>query len=567
MMAGEAAVEVLRAEGVKYIFGLPGAHTLRLYDVLHRCPEIQHVLVRHEQAAANMAGAYAQLTGEPGICTATAGPGATNLVTGVAEAYKGALPVIVLTGRTSTATQHRGAGQDIDQDAVFTPITKWAVRVDRADLLVPVLRQAFVIARSGKPGPVLVDIPIDLQDQEVVFEDYRPAGKPPAPRAAASVVSEVAERLVASDRPLIIAGGGALMGGAAAELRRLAEMMAMPVLTTLSGRGVFPDDHPLAGGGLGVHRNPVSRDLLQTADFVLGLGCRFEEMETNWCPGFLPPGGSCYVQVDTDPIELGRSVIPTIGAVSDARLFVADLLEELKDRRAPDQTAGLDAVPRVLEMTEKKRQLEEQIRPWLTSEDVPLDPVRVIGEIRQVFGTDASAAIDIGLTTQGFGGAFPYFKTTRVRSLIVPTSFYAMGFAASALPIAKLVHPDYPAVGLCGDGTFQMVMNVLPVAAELGLAVTWCVFNNEGYASLRNLQEGWLQGRFIATGFSTQPDFARIAEACGCYGEKVLDPQQIGPALERALAANTAGRPAVLDFLVAEKKSQAACEFEDDIFR
>jgi len=438
--------------------------------------------------------------------------------------------------------------------------------VDRADLLVRVMRQAFVVAQSGKPGPVVVDIPIDLQDQEVLFEDYRPVGKPPIPRATALAVREIADRLEVSERPVIVAGGGAIMADAAPEIRRFAEMMAIPVLTTLSGRGSFPDDHVLAAGGLGVHRNPVSKDLLQAADFVLGLGCRFEEMETNWCPGFLPPTDSCYVQVDTDPAELGRSVVPTIGVVSDARLLLVDLIAQIEERQIPDLSQALDSVQRVRDLTKNKLQLDEEIEPWLSSDEVPLNPVRVIGQIREVFGRDATAAIDIGLTTQGFGGAFPYFKTYRPRSMIVPTSFYAMGFASSALPVAKLVHPEYPAVGLCGDGTFQMIMGVLPTAAELALPVTWCIFDNGGYGSLKNLQESWLEGRLTATSFGTQPDFARIAEACGCYGERVTDPEQIGPALRRALDVNEGGKPAVLDFWVAEKKSQAACDFDNDMF-
>jgi acetolactate synthase-1/2/3 large subunit len=247
--AGQAIVEVLKAEGVKAIFGIPGGHTLPIYDALYDAPEVRHILVRHEQIAANMAAGYAQLTGEPGVCCATAGPGAANLVSGVAEAFTGALPIVILAGRGATATTHRGASQEIAQTELFRPITKWAVRVDRPDLIVDCLRQAFTIARSGKPGPVLVDIPRDILAQEVRFDGYTPVGPPPRTRGCPDAVRAAGEALAAARSPLMIAGGGVIASGAWVELRQLAEALGAPVITTLAGRGSLPEDHHLAAGG------------------------------------------------------------------------------------------------------------------------------------------------------------------------------------------------------------------------------------------------------------------------------------------------------------------------------
>jgi acetolactate synthase-1/2/3 large subunit len=559
--AGQAIVKVLEAEGVKFVFGLPGGHTLGIYDALRDSPEIRHILVRHEQAAANMAAAYAMLTGEPGICCATAGPGATNLVTGIAEAFYGALPVVALTGRAPTPVSLRGAAQEIAQEKLFVPITKWAVRVERADMIIEIMRQAFTISRSGKPGPVLIDFPMDILSQPVEFDKYIPVGKPPAPRGSPELVRKAAEELLQSKRPIIIAGGGTVMSGAFGELREFAETLALPVLTTLSGRGSFPDDHPLASGGLGMHRNSVSKKLLLEADFVLGLGCRFEQFETNWLPEYMPAPSACYVQVDADPAEIGRAVIPKIGIVSDIKLLLQDMLEAVRAKAGPDHRNSFRSLPRIKELLQMKERVIADVKRDAATAEKPMSPIRVVREIREVFPRDTTAAIDIGNIAQALGGAFPYFEIYEPRSVVACTSFYAMGFAASGIPVARLVYPERAAVAVCGDGSFQMIMNILPVAAEQNLPVTWCILDDQGLGSIKGMQEEAFKGRNFETSFKIQPDFALIARACGCFGEKIEDPEQIKPALGRALDANNRGVPAVLDFVVRGHGPEAAYEY------
>ena len=558
---GGAVVEVLKAEGVKFVFGLPGGHTLAIYDGLYNTPEIRHILVRHEQTAANMAAAYPMLTGEPGVCCATAGPGATNLATGIAEAFFGAVPVIFLTGRAPTQISLRGAAQEIPQEKIFAPITKWAVRVDRADMILEIMRQAFTIARSGRPGPVLIDFPVDVLMQPVEFAGYVPVGKPPAPRGSPRLVRAAVDEFLHSKRPIIIAGGGTVMSGAFNELLEFAETLGLPVLTTLSGRGSFSDDHPLAVGGLGMHRNKVSKKLLAEADFVLGLGCRFEQFETNWQPGYVPAADACYVQVDTDPAEIGKSVIPKIGIVSDIKLILEDMLEAVREKGGPDHRGTFCGLPRIKDLVRLKEEGEVDVKRSAATNERPMSPARVVREIREVFPRETTAAVDIGCLAQGLGGSSLYFKIYEPRSIIPCTSFYAMGFAASAIPVARLVYPERPAIAMCGDGSFQMIMNILPVAVEHHLPVTWCVLNNQSLGSIKDVQEEVYGGRCIATSFGIQPDFALIARACKCYGEKVEDPDQIKAALSRAINANTQGMPAVLDFVVNRKESEAAIEY------
>jgi acetolactate synthase-1/2/3 large subunit len=560
MNAGRAIVEVLKAEGVRAVFGMPGGHTLSIYDALYDTPEIRHVLVRHEQVAASMAAGYAQLTGEPGVCCVTAGPGATNLVTGIAEAFVGALPIVILAGRAATANAQRGASQEIAQEQVFRPITKWAVRVDRADLVVDVLRQAFVVARSGKPGPVLVDLPRDLLAQMVEFDAYRPVGRPARVRPERESVRRAAEALVAAKRPLLVAGGGVIASDAADVLREMAEHLSIPVITTLAGRGSLPDDHPLAAGGIGHHRTALTRELLPNADVVLGVGCRFEEQETNWQDSYLPGRKACYIQVDIDGAELGRSVQPQIGIVGDAREVLRDLLDAIKDAQ-PAGGPRPGSQDRLAEIETVRAKLRADSVAAAASMQKPLHPLRPIRTAREVFPRDSVVAIDVGVLAQGMAGAFPNFDVYEARTTIVPSSFYGMGFAAAALPVAKLVYPERPALGFVGDGSFQMIMNVLPTAAEHHLPVTWCILNDQALGSIWDGQRNVYKSRFIGTTFEVQPDFAQVARACGCHGERVEDPADVEPALRRALEANKRGQPAVIDFLVAKERLEASTEF------
>ena len=507
-----------------------------------------------------MAAAYAILTGEAGVCCATAGPGATNLITGIVEAYEGCLPVIILAGRGITRNALRGASQEIPQDKIFAPITKWTVRVDRPDTIVEIMGRAFAIATSGKPGPVLVDFPKDMLSASIEFDKYVPVGKPPRARGDAELIKRAVKRLVNSSRPIVIAGGGTVASGAFDELKELAETFALPVLTSLSGRTSLPDDHPLAAGGMGFHRTSVSRKLLAEADFILGLGCRFGEMETNWGPAYSPAPGACFVQVDADPSEMRHSFVPDIAIMGDIKLVLKDMLHAAGEEGIDYRNSYLE-LPRVKELADAKKGLEKEIALAARSNERPMNAIQVVAEVRKAFPRETTTAIDVGCLAQALGGAYPYFNVYEPRSCIPCTSFYAMGFATAALPVAKLVHPDRPAVGFCGDGSFQMVMDVMLVAVEHRLPVTWCILNNQSLGSIRDSQDRVYEGRYIGTVFEVMPDFVKMAEACHCYGEKVEDPEQIGEALKRAIDANKRGIPAVLDFVVSRKEPQGAVDF------
>lgn len=558
MDAGQAIVEIFKAEGVRTVFGLPGGHVLKVYDALYKTPEIDHVLVRHEQHAASMASAYAQLTGEPGVCVVTAGPGATNLVTGIAEAWTGCWPLVVIAGRANTLLCHKGANQEVDTHLVFRPVSKWTARIDRPELVVDLVRRAFVVARGGRPGPVILDIPPDVLAAEVDFDParYVPVGKPARPRADPAAIAAAAEALAGAARPLIVAGGGAVSSDASADLVRLAERLAAPVLTTLSGRGSIPDSHPLSAGGLGGHRNDLSKRLLAEADVVLSLGARWEQMECNWTPSFVPAADAIFIQADILPDAIGYAMVPAIGIVGDAKLVCEDLLMALGD--------GAPRTP----LAEVEREVGRHIGHIEAAADAVdpgaerrIDPLHVVRTVERLFPRDKISGFDVGFIAQQMAGGFPLARTSGPRTVISPSSFYCMGFVAAAMPAARIVYPDRHAVCYVGDGSWQMVMNVLPTCVEHKLPVTWIVLNDMGLGSIYDIQKYNFGDRILGTEFAFAPDFARVAEANGCYGEQITDPAAVEGAVRRALAANEAGQAAVLDFLVARERTTHAREY------
>lgn len=356
---------------------------------------------------------------------------------------------------------------------------------------------------------------------------------------------------------MLIAGGGVLASGASTALVRLADQLLSPVLTSLAGRGSIPEDHPLAAGGLGAHRNRISKQLLAESDVIVGIGTRFEEMETNWQPSAIPPADATYVQIDIDPTELGRSVPADIGLAGDARTVLEQLQVELGSRSSLPAPGARE---RVAQLAEGVSALDAEAETLASRSGSCIHPAQVIRLARRVFPRDPILGVDVGVSTQQVGGAFPFFRVYEPRSTVVPSSFYGMGFVTAALPAAKLVHPARPALCFTGDGSFQMVSGILQVAAEYRLGVTWCVLNDQGLGSIWDIQDHAFQDRIIDTVFTVQPDMAGLARASGCYGERVEVAEDVGPALARALKANREGAPAVVDIRVSRERMSQTIE-------
>ena len=538
----DVIVDALRKEGVRFVFGLPG-NPVVLYDSLYDEEGIQAILVRHETSGVFMAMAYAKLTRQPGVCFGSPGPGVANLIPGVLEAQSGCTPLIALGSSASSMLEGMGAFQETPQVDMFRPITKWSFRLPSADRAAWTMRRAFSLASNGKPGPVYVDVPFDVGTSTTSEVQYVPSDRPIRVRPDPERVKEAADLLLASERPVIVAGGGAFASAASGELIALAELLGIPVLTTPCGRGVIPESHPLALGLVGLYRTRVGRRVYQEADLVLSLGSRNEEFQTAAWRYF--PEGAKFIQVDIDPSEMGRNWVPDVAVVGDVKLALRDLVAAVSQRA---RRRPLEEMPRVKGIMEAKEAFEGEVEAECADASAPLKSKRIVREANRVFGGGAVLVNENG-SQDLWSYYFPYYKVLDIDGCVAPAEQTCMGFGVAGAIGAKLAAPDRKVICTTGDGAFQMFMKELPTAVQYDAPVTWIVLNNFSLGWIK-LHERALGERYIAVDFEAQPDFAAVAKACGCYGEHVDEASAVRPALESALRQNDAGVPAVLDFIV-----------------
>ena len=467
-------------------------------------------------------------------------PGATNLLTAVAEAYVGALPLVILAGRAITATAHRGASQEVPTNLMFAPVTKSAIRADRADYLPDLVRQAFALARSGKPGPVLIDIPRDLFEGEIEMPPYVPSRERARIAGPETAVTKAASLLLAARRPLIVAGGGTVASGAFGELRELAELLRAPVLTSMSGRGSLPDDHVLAAGGLGAHRNDLSKRLLVRADVLIGLGTRFEEMETNWRPGYVPAADAKYIQVDLDAAELGRSIPAHVGVVGDVRTVLRQLLELVRPQRAGAKEP-LVSDPRVREVIDGVAAIDAETDLALGDDSTPLSPLRVIRAARAVFPRDTTVAADVGCLGP-HRRVVPVLPRVRAAVIHLPVQLLRDGFRRVSRPGGQMT---------TRPGTVLRRGRIVPDGAARTAGRRGqpprrdLVHPRRPGAGLHPRPAGVPHERPVPGNGVRLPAGLRRNRASvgGCYGESVAEPGDIDKAFGCALDANATAGP------------------------
>lgn len=535
----QMVVAALKAEGIRYVFGLPGSPTC-LYDALYDEPAIRPVLVRHEAAGGFMAMAYALLSGEPAVCFASPGPGIANLVPAMLESLATCAPVIAPCTGVSGHKDGMGAFQETDQVGIMKPVTKWAVRVPYPERIPWAMRRAFSLATNGQPGPIYVEIPFEVGCASAEAPDYVPAERSIRPAGDPARVQRVAGMLAEAERPLIVAGGGARASGAHAELRALAELLGMPVMTTPSGRGIIAEDHPLAIGQVGLYRTRLGMRAFEEADLLVTVGSRNEEFQTGaW--RIYPPGAR-FVQIDIEPFEIGRNWAPDAAIVGDARLVLGDLLARLQGKARPEWARRGEA------WAQAKAAYDAEVAVEGRCDDVPIKTKRVLYELNRVYGRNTVVVHENG--SQDLWSYYsPYYKVLDLNAVVAPGEQTCMGMGVAGAIGAKLARPDAKVVCITGDGAFQMHYQELPTAAQHRAPVTWVVLDNRSLGWIKFGQRR-LGERYIATDYAVQPDFAQLARACGCYGEAVEDPAQVGEALARALRANEDGQPAVLSFAV-----------------
>ncbi|MDD2666661.1 MAG: acetolactate synthase large subunit [Methanocellales archaeon] len=526
----EAFVECLRKENVEVIFGIPGGSLLPIHDELYDS-SIRHILVRHEQCAAHMADGYARATGRTGVCMATSGPGATNLVTGIANAYMDSVPMVAFTGQVPTSMIGNDAFQEADITGITLPITKINYLIKNANHLPKTIREAFCIASTGRPGPVLVDIPKDVQITEIEFEypktfDLR--GYKPTIEGHPLQIKRAIKAITDAERPIVYAGGGVIISNASEELRALAELTLTPVMTTLLGKGAFPENHPLSLGMVGMHGTKYANYAMTETDLIIAVGARFDDRVTGKLDAFAP--NAKVIHIDIDPAEISKSVSVTIPIVGDAKSVLKEMIKGLREK------------PRI-EWLKKIEEWKTEFPLRYDRSGKTLKPQFIIEQIHELC-PDAIIATEVGQCQMW---AAQYFKCTKPRSFISSGGLGTMGYGFPAAIGAKVGCPDKTVIDIAGDGSFQMTCQELATAVLNDVPVTVAILNNGFLGMVRQWQELFYDKRYAATYLGASPDFTKLAEAYGALGIEVRKPSEVKSAIEEAV---TSDKPAVIDFKI-----------------
>ncbi|MDE2781172.1 MAG: biosynthetic-type acetolactate synthase large subunit [Chloroflexota bacterium] len=531
----EIVCKSLLQEGVEVIFGLPGGAVLPFYGALSGYPQLRHVLVRHEQAAAMAADGYARVTGKVGVCTATSGPGATNLVTGIAGAMMDSIPMVAITGQVPRPAIGRDAFQETDITGITLPITKHNLLVMEVDDIAPAIKEAFYIAQSGRPGPVLLDIPKDVLVGEkrpfvwpetIDLQGYYPPGE-----ADEIQLNQAVELINQAERPIILAGHGVLISHAYAELRELAEKAQIPVITTLLGISSFPTDHFLHTGMPGMHGMAYASLAIDKADLLISLGMRFDDRVTGRLSDFAP--NARVVHVDVDPSEFHKNVKATVPVLGDIRKVLNQLLPLVDRRTHVDWLQYIDTL----------RAEHPSLYIRQTDELLPQYVMKQLSDI-----TEGNATIVTGVGQHQMWAA-QHYAYKHPNSLITSGGLGAMGFEVPAALGAKVGCPDKVVWSIAGDGGFQMTMCDLATAVENNIDVKFAILNNGTLGMVHQWQEFFYDKDFFATVYSGNPDFVKLAEAYGITGIRVTDKSQVEAAIRQAM--ETPG-PVVVDFIVKQ---------------
>jgi len=538
MTGAQALIECLKREGVEVIFGYPGGANLPIYDVLYSTAEIKHILVRHEQGAAHAADGYARASGKVGVCMATSGPGATNLVTGIATAYMDSIPMVAITGQVATYAIGKDSFQEADITGITMPITKHNFLITHVEEIPLVMKEAFYIASTGRKGPVLVDLPKDLQVAEIDFKysekvelrGYRPfsgAGHVRMIEKAAALLSE-------AERPVIYAGGGVIACEASEELHALAVKLDAPVTTSLMGKGGFPENEPLALGMPGMHGTAYSNYALHDADVILSVGTRFDDRVTGKLSTFARKAK--IVHIDIDPAEIGKSVGVEVPVVGNAKQVLAALIKACKKVKHP--------------------KWREQVAEWkrkypLSYKGEGLKPQFVVQQIWEA--TAGKAIVCTGVGQHQMWSA-QWYPCSRPRQFISSGGLGTMGYGLPAAIGAQMACPKAVVWDLDGDGSFQMNVQELATAVVNHLPIKIAIFNNRFLGMVRQWQQLFHGKRYSHTDLNVgTPDFVKVAEAYGAPALRVAKPEEVKPAIRKAM--QTKDRPFLIDFRVVREEN------------
>ncbi|MGQ5646156.1 acetolactate synthase large subunit [Bacillus velezensis] len=530
-------IESLKKENVEMIFGYPGGAVLPIYDKLYQSGLV-HILPRHEQGAIHAAEGYARISGKPGIVIATSGPGATNLVTGLADAMIDSLPLVVFTGQVATSVIGSDAFQEADILGITMPITKHSYQVRRPEDLPRVIKEAFHIATTGRPGPVLIDIPKDVAafegefryDHEISLPGYQPVKEPNYLQ-----IRKLVEAVSSAKKPVILAGAGVLHGKASEDLKNYVEQQQIPVAHTLLGLGGFPADHPLFLGMAGMHGTYTANMALYHCDLLISIGARFDDRVTGNLQHFAKSAKVAHI--DIDPAEIGKIIETQIPVVGDSKIVLQELL---KQNGKQGQTE---------EWKQQLSEWKEEYPLWYTdNREEGLKPQKLIEYIHQFTNGEAIVATDVGQHQMWAAQFYPFRKADK---WVTSGGLGTMGFGLPAAIGAQLADRNATVVAILGDGGFQMTLQELDVIRQLNLPVKVVILNNECLGMVRQWQEIFYEERYSESKFSAQPDFVKLSEAYGIKGVRISSEEEAEEELKKALSSK---EPAVIDVRVAKSE-------------
>ena len=532
-----ALLECLKREGVDTIFGYPGGAVIPIYDMIYQFPDIQHILVRHEQGAGHMAEGYALATGKVGVCLATSGPGATNLVTPIADAMMDSVPLVAITGQVKTSAIGTDAFQEADITGITMPITKHNWLVKDVTKLPEIIAEAFHIARSGRPGPVLIDIPVDISRAEFEYTPIEEVNIPtfkPTTKGHSRQIQRAAELIAEAKRPVLYVGGGAIYSGAYEVIKDLAERTNTPVTTTLKGLGAFPETHPLSMGMLGMHGTAYANYAISECDLLIAVGARFDDRVTGKVDEWVPTAK--IIHIDVDPAEIGKVLPADVPIVGDVKAVLIELLKLVEPAFHPEWNA--------------------RVTQWKTDFPLhyPMDGIlhgqQVIEQIGAITNHEAIVVTDVG---QHQMWAAQFYKCLRPRQFITSGGLGTMGFGLPAAIGAQFGAPDKPVFCVSGDGSIQMCIQELMVATIYKLPIKICILNNQFLGMVRQWQELFWESHYSNVDLEASPDFVKLAEAYGAHAIRCSSPSGVEAALAEAMAITD--RPTVLDFRIAKEEN------------
>ncbi len=545
MLGAEAIIASLEAEGVDTVFGYPGGQAIKIYDALYDSKQLHHVLARHEQGAVHMADGYARATGRPGVVIVTSGPGATNTVTGIATAYMDSVPLVVITGQVPRPVIGTDSFQESDIVGITMPVVKHSFLLQSTDELTQTIREAFHIASTGRPGPVLIDVPSDLAGATMTFEYPDEVNIPsykPTYRGNAKQVRAAAKLIEGAKRPILYAGGGVTASDASDELLRLADAMQIPVVTTLMGKGAFPASHPLNLGPVGMHGAKYSNLAMTESDLIIAAGARFSDRVTGRVSEFAPHAK--VIHIDIDPAEIGKVREAQVPIVGDLKGVLEALVEQLDKDGAEPQTSEW------LERIGVWRKRYPFYHPSVGDDESEIVPELVMKELSAQL--DPARSIVVTEVGQHQMWAHQFIDREVPRSFLSSGGLGTMGFGFPAAIGAAIAQPDKTVVCVAGDGSFQMNSQEMATAAINGVPVKVLILDNRALGMVHQWQKLFYNGRYSETLLAANPDFVKLADAYGWRGERVESPDEVASAIARMLASD---EPYLLDVAISREQN------------